>query len=104
MSGGSDGVVQKHFVLDSAAGECIVRVIFRQCGGTLLGVMFETNRGSAGDYLLMEHHGWQVKDGFVKHDEQINWVYEASPGSAIVGYNVEAGPRRGRGGHATGWY
>jgi hypothetical protein len=117
--GGSDGAVLKHCVL--AADEYITRVYFRQSKSALLGVQFETNTGRQECYLLLEHHAWQVKDGYMTHHHDdssssagncnssssagncncnCNWVYTAAEGRMVVGYNVaSAGGEEGR--HAT---
>jgi hypothetical protein len=95
LCGGRSGAVQKHFILEP--GEYVSRVFFRQSFDRLLGVQFETSAGRFGDYLLLEHHGWQTKDGLLKAppgnnvDEniQLNWVYCVSKGCQIIGYNTD---------------
>jgi hypothetical protein len=96
--GRDNGVVLKHFMLKS--GEYVTKVYFRQSNSELLGIQFETNLENIGNYLLLEHHGWQVKDLLVVHGKQLNWVYSATNGHKIIGYNVME--EVGLTGHAPG--
>lgn len=108
VCGGSNGAVQKHFMLEP--GEHVTRVFFRQSAERLLGVLFETSTGRQGDYLLLQHHGWQDRDGLLRPQtplveggreeegrQQLNWVFEASQGCEVVGYHVKR-PEVGAGG------
>jgi hypothetical protein len=90
-SGGEEDKVDEVFIL--CPNEHISRVYFCQnstCNKPqLCGIQFETNTSRKSKPYLFSEDVWQKSNGLVAQSEsQMNWVYTATSGHKIVGYNV----------------